>query len=282
MIKAHLSGKPFDDTERIREDVETLLTLSFLRRGLVLPDCIGLDDGSARANPSNGVRPPPAAERDISDLRERVLIEIDRRYGSAEAGGRNRMAFYKDHLLRVADLGPMLDIGCGRGMFLELMRDIGARPIGIDQSKRQVDFCRANGFDAYTIDAYEFLKAQADNQYSAVSMLHVVEHLQFDDLLRVLSEIHRVLAVGGIVLIETPNPENLFVSSVIFHIDPTHVRPVPFQFISTVLSVIGFEVERLPLHIPIHDEPGNLTENIHLNNSLTASAALSLLGRKPA
>ena len=220
--------------------------------------------------------------RDISDLRERVLIEIDRRYRGTEESLCHQMEFYRDYLTDVKELGPMLDIGCGRGLLMGLMHDIGARATGIDLSAMQVDYCRANGFDARNVEASEFLREQDDNSYSAVTMLHIVEHLSFDDLLRMLSDIYRVLVPGGILLIETPNPENLFISSVMFHIDPTHVRPVTYQFISTVLSVIGFEAERLPLHMPIHDDAGYNTKNIHLNNILMASGNLSILGRKPA
>ena len=222
-----------------------------------------------------------STKRDISDLREKVLVEIDRRYRGTEESLFRQMEFYREYLADVKELGPMLDIGCGRGLLMKLMRDVGAKAIGIDLSAMQVDYCRTNGFDARNVEAGEFLNEQDNNSYSAVTMLHIVEHLSFDDLLRIVSDVYRVLVPGGILIIETPNPENLFISSVMFHIDPTHVRPVTFQFISTVLSVIGFEVERLPLHMPIHDDAGQSTKNIHLNNLLAASGNLSVLGRKP-
>lgn len=221
-------------------------------------------------------------KRDISDLREKVLIEIDRRYRGTRESLHKQMEFYRPYLMEVKELGPMLDIGCGRGLLMRLMRDIEAKAVGIDLSTKQVEYCQANGLDARQVEATEFLDKQHDETYSAVTMLHIVEHLSFDDLLRILSEVYRVLAPGGIVLIETPNPENLFISSITFHIDPTHKHPVTFEYISTVLSIIGFQVERLPLHMPMHEDIGNHSRNFHLNNFLMASGNLSVLGRKPA
>ncbi len=115
---------------------------------------------------------------------------------------------------------------------------------------------------------------------SAVTLIHVIEHLQLDDLLVLLREARRAIADGGVVILETPNPENLFVSSYTFHIDPTHVRPLPFELISTILSTVGLSAERLPLETRLHEELGHATGNIHLDYLLERPANLAILGGK--
>lgn len=218
---------------------------------------------------------------DVTDLREKVLTEIDRRYRGTEDSLRKQMLFYREHLASVKDLGPMLDIGCGRGIMMDIMAEIGATAEGIDLSETQVNVCREKGLNVSVADAYEFLRETATDSYSAITMLHIIEHLTFDAQLRILREIHRVLVPEGIVLIETPNPENLFISLTMFYTDPTHIRPVTYNFLSTMMSVIGFETERLNLFMPFLND-GNQTKNVYLNHTLNSSGNLSVFGRKSA
>ena len=101
-------------------------------------------------------------EQDISDLREKVLVEIDRRYRGTEESLFRQMEFYREYLADVKELGPMLDIGCGRGLLMKLMRDVGAKAIGIDLSAMQVDYCRTNGFDVRH-DSQQVIETQMFN-----------------------------------------------------------------------------------------------------------------------
>jgi len=174
----------------------------------------------------------------------------------------------------------MLDIGCGRGILLEIMREQQFDAIGIDANKDQVAICASKGLNVQLDDGYEFLKRIPSGALSAVTLIHVIEHLQLDDLLVLLREARRAIADGGVVILETPNPENLFVSSYTFHIDPTHVRPLPFELISTILSTVGLSAERLPLETRLHEELGHPTGNIHLDYLLERPANLAILGRK--
>lgn len=222
----------------------------------------------------------PPSEDLRSSLRRSLLEEIDKRYRGSDKGLCEQMKFYIRYLRPVHTLGPMLDIGCGRGILLEIMREQQFDAIGIDANKDQVAICASKGLNVQLDDGYEFLKRIPSGALSAVTLIHVIEHLQLDDLLVLLREARRAIADGGVVILETPNPENLFVSSYHFHIDPTHVRPLPFELISTILSTVGLSAERLPLETRLHEELGHPTGNIHLDYLLERPANLAILGRK--
>jgi O-antigen chain-terminating methyltransferase len=82
-----------------------------------------------------------------------------------------------------------------------------------------------------------------------VTGFHIIEHLRFDLLIRLLDECRRVLRPGGCILFETPNPENLVVGAYTFHFDPTHRHPLPPKLIEFVVRERGFaDVEILRLH----------------------------------
>ena len=223
---------------------------------------------------------PPPKDSLRSSLRRSLLEEIDKRYRGSDKGFCEQMKFYIRYLKPVHTLGPMLDIGCGRGILLEIMREQQFDAIGIDVNKDQVAICASKGLNVQLDDGYEFLKRIPNGALSAVTLIHVIEHLQLDDLLVLLREARRAIADGGIVIIETPNPENLFVSSYTFHIDPTHVRPLPFELISAILSTVGLSAERLPLEAIPHEEPSHATGKLHLDYVLEQPANLAVLGRK--
>ena len=83
----------------------------------------------------------------------------------------------------------------------------------------------------------------------AVSAFHVIEHLSLEDMLRLIDEARRTLMPGGLLLLETPNPENLKVGALTFHYDPTHHRPVPPLLLEYLVASRGFDdVEVMRLH----------------------------------
>lgn len=231
----------------------------------------------------SATRPPTersSSNYDLELLKERILIEIDQRHRGKEESLRSQLEFYLPYITPGRALGQVVDIGCGRGTFLEIMREHDISAIGLELSERQALECQRKNLNVKLMDALEYLRGSEDGQFAAITLFHVVEHLDFDTLVAILKESQRVLAQGGIVLIETPNPENIYVSTFMFHVDPTHVRPIAYQYISTVLEVIGFSCERLPVTTLLHDDVGGETGNRHLDHLLSVSANLSVLARK--
>lgn len=147
-------------------------------------------------------------------------------------------------------LAPILDIGCGRGDLIDILRENDLIARGVDSNRIFVDLCRARGLDVVEGDALEMLRSLPDASLGAVTGLHIAEHLPFEILISLIDECRRVLCIGGVLLLETPNPENLLVATQFFYMDPTHRNPLPPEALQWFVEARGFErvrIERLSL-----------------------------------
>ncbi len=133
-----------------------------------------------------------------------------------------------------------VDLGCGRGEWLELLQDKGYQILGIDLDEGMLADCRALNLNVRTQDAIAALQEMKDESASIVSAFHLVEHIPFDALRVLVSEAYRVLKPGGLLIMETPNPENVLVSTSNFYLDPTHTRPIPPGLLSFIPKYYGF------------------------------------------
>lgn len=166
----------------------------------------------------------------------------DRHRGSREAIQQRQRA-YLSFLAPLARLlpGPTLaDLGCGRGEWLELVRAEGWSASGVDLDEGMLAACREIGLDVRREDAVSFLQGLPDASVAAVTAFHVVEHLPFDLLHALTAQALRVLRPGGLLILETPNPENLVVGSSAFYMDPTHARPLPPPLLAFLPEFHGF------------------------------------------
>ena len=133
-----------------------------------------------------------------------------------------------------------VDLGCGRGEWLELMQEVGIDCRGVDLDEGMLLACRELGLLVETRDAISYLKSLTDDSLSVVSAFHLVEHLTFEQLQAVVAQAHRVLKPGGLLIMETPNPENIVVATRNFYLDPTHQRPIPPELLFFVAEFYGF------------------------------------------
>jgi SAM-dependent methyltransferase len=136
---------------------------------------------------------------------------------------------------------PVLDIGCGRGIFLDLLRTAGIEAVGIDRSPESVAACRERGFDVRSEDAHQYLGRSA-GQFGGIFCSHVIEHMSYDDAMALLALCRGALRQGGVLALVTPNPEDISIISEIFWLDPTHVRPYPKLLLESMLQAHGFKV----------------------------------------
>jgi 2-polyprenyl-3-methyl-5-hydroxy-6-metoxy-1,4-benzoquinol methylase len=146
--------------------------------------------------------------------------------------------------------GEVLDIGCGQGEFLEVMREAGVSAKGIDQSEESIANCRAKGLEVEQADLFTYLSAAADKSLDGIFSSQVVEHLPVNGIPAMIQLCAAKLREGGLIAIETPNPACLAIFATHFYLDPTHVRPVPSQLLAFYLQESGFGgievVERFP------------------------------------
>jgi O-antigen chain-terminating methyltransferase len=144
---------------------------------------------------------------------------------------------------------PIVDLGCGRGEWIELLRDRGFAAYGVDGNAVMVDRCQALGLDARREDLLDHLHGLADRSRSAVTAFHVVEHLPLGVLIDLIDEALRVLIPGGLLIMETPNPETMRVGATTFYYDLTHRHPIMPAVLQFMVQHRGFsEAEILRLH----------------------------------
>ena len=156
---------------------------------------------------------------------------------------RSRLQVYQPFitpLLGIYQPANAIDLGCGRGEWLELLQDTGFAPQGVDLDAGMLAACTERGLPVTQGDALSHLQSLDDASQCIVSGFHIAEHLTFDHLKALVQQAFRVLKAGGLLILETPNPENLVVGASNFYLDPTHLRPLPPPLLSFLPEYHGF------------------------------------------
>jgi O-antigen chain-terminating methyltransferase len=138
-----------------------------------------------------------------------------------------RQSVYLPHFqLSVSQQAPLLDLGCGRGEFLELCRGAGLPARGVDINPAMVALCREMGLDATEADGLAYLRAQPPAGLGGILLSQVIEHLTLDQLTELVALCAEKLAPGGVLIAETVNPQTLSTFAGAFYVDLTHHKPV--------------------------------------------------------
>jgi O-antigen chain-terminating methyltransferase len=154
---------------------------------------------------------------------------------------RSRLSTYLADLATL-DRGdrPVVDIGCGRGDWLSLLATEGIPAYGIDTNVRSVEQAQRLGLDARHGDVFTHLAELPVGSLAAITAFHLVEHLTIDQLVELLGDAFRALMPGGLLILETPNPENFVVGTKDFYMDPTHHNPLPSPLLAFLVGSQGF------------------------------------------
>ena len=153
-------------------------------------------------------------------------------YGAFEDRFRGDRAHVRRQLTRylayfpTASAGPVVDLGCGRGEFLELLRDSGIEARGVEADARRAAACVAQGLDVRAADALQALEEIADGSLGGVVSFQVVEHLTLGKTVRLLAVARRKLRPGGCLIVETVNVQSLITFSRAWTLDPSHRQPM--------------------------------------------------------
>ncbi len=222
---------------------ELRVRLSHLEKRPVLPANMSGEIASAPTSPS-------------SFIPDSFYLAFENRFRGEAETIRTRLAYYLpiiDGIAPLVERLPLVDIGCGRGEWLKMLPDTTKR-VGIDLNSMNVQACHELGLDAVLADGLAWLSQQSNNSIAAVTAFHVIEHLSFEQFNTLLDECMRVLAPGGMVIFETPNPENLVSAATHFHTDPTHIHPLPPAFSEFMLEYKGFTAVQVHRLNPIPSE----------------------------
>lgn len=156
--------------------------------------------------------------------------------------------------------GEVLDLGCGKGEFLEVMREGGIRARGVDDSAESVSYCRAKGLDVEQADLFAYLSDLTDASLDGILSSQVVEHLPGNRIPEMIRLCAAKLRRGGLLAIETPNPECLAIFATHFYLDPTHVRPVPSPLLAFYMEENGLGGIEVKQRFPAADSYPELNE----------------------
>jgi O-antigen chain-terminating methyltransferase len=223
----------------------------------------------------------------VAPITDPIYVEFEDLFRGDRDDIKQRFEVYIPRL-KDAGLGhpemAVLDLGCGRGEWLELLRDEGLTGSGIDMNLTMVEECRTRGLSVRAGEAIQYLRSLPAGSLGVVTGFHIVEHLPLDDLLALLDETSRVLRPGGMAVFETPNPSNLRVSMETFYLDPTHRNPLPKDLLKFLAEARGLcNIEVLPLH-PYPEsyrlvDDGQATTRL-LNQLLFSDQDYAVIGRK--
>lgn len=172
-------------------------------------------------------------------------MKFAERFRGSEEDIRARQQMYA---ARLRNHSPVLDIGCGRGEILQIFRDAGIPARGIDSNDDCIALCQSNGLEADKADLFTYLSGLPNGSLGGIVCSQVIEHLPRPRVPEMIRLAHAKLRDGGLLAIETPNPECLAIFATHFYLDPTHQHPIPPALANFYLEEAGFgriEIERL-------------------------------------
>jgi O-antigen chain-terminating methyltransferase len=189
--------------------------------------------------PASAQPAPAAAAAHSAESKHPLDIDYTRfafRFRGSEEHVRQTEELYRPFF---ANCRNVLDIGCGRGEFLQLMRDMNIPAKGIDLGAESVAMCREKGLDAEAADLFTYPPLQTAGEFDGIFASQLVEHLDPARLPEMIRLCAASLRRGGVLAIETPNPDCLAIFATYFYLDPTHTRPVPRQLLEFYMEESG-------------------------------------------
>ena len=145
-----------------------------------------------------------------------------------------------------------LDMGCGRGEFIENLLDEGIKAVGVDINPVEIGKLGQRGFEVYCDDAVDFLKASGKT-YQGISALQVIEHFDHTYLKAFIQLVYDKLTDDGLIVLETINPHNPLAFGN-FHIDATHKVPLPPELMVFLLQWYGFHNVKIVYSAPLPEQ----------------------------
>ena len=147
----------------------------------------------------------------------------------------------------------ILDAGCGRGEFLELLRESQISAYGVDSDENMVAYCREKGLTVQCADILEYLAQLPDQSLGGLVALQLIEHFDFPSLFQLFRLAGRKIRPLGILILETVNPSCLTTFSGAFYADPTHQRPIHPEAARRMAEMVGFAEVGIDYLNPVKD-----------------------------
>jgi O-antigen chain-terminating methyltransferase len=205
-----------------------------------------------------GKRSPVDDDHDKKHARalDSFYLSFENRFRGSRAEIKKRVQFYLPFLAsaHAGEKGrPILDLGCGRGEWLELLKENKLDARGVDLNSAMIAQCKERHLEVIHRDAIDYMRSLRANSQGGVTGFHIIEHLPFETLMDFFREARRILKPGGVAIFESPNCKNLVVGAAQFNIDPTHRNPVFPETAEFMLQSHGFERVRIEYLSPVAD-----------------------------
>jgi SAM-dependent methyltransferase len=223
-------------------------------------------------------------------LEDESAAELDWLHFADRFGGAEELVrqLYRQFVLVFSGRSRVLDLGSGRGTFLELLKAEGIGAYGVDRDRHAVELCRARRVEVLEADGLAHLRSLAAASLDGLFAAHFAEHVEPGYLLKVLREARRALRPGSPAVFVTPNAENVSVGAHTFWRDPSHRRPVPPDLFRYYLETAGFVEVQIRTYSPVETRlseevpPDASRENIRLlNATLFGDRDCALIARVP-
>ena len=260
-----------------------------LESGVVVQPVTAAASGAAASGGTAAV-----AGNQLDALDSHKYVGFEEQFRGSTGDIRQRVSEYLPFFTGARDV---LDIGCGRGEFLALLREQGITSRGIDINGSMVDVCRQQGLDAVEADALTYLRAQPDGSLGGLFAAQVVEHLEPRYLTSLLDAAFDKLRPGSTIVLETINPACWFAFFESYIRDITHVRPIHPDTLTYLLIATGFQhvdvryrapypehdkLQPLAPHASLGDAVDTLNANVErLNRLLFTWLDYAAIGRRP-
>ncbi|MFZ6648649.1 methyltransferase domain-containing protein [Undibacterium sp. TJN25] len=280
------------DTRKQTREIALLARISALEQALhsqhteLTPDQLKAWQARAENASSGQSSLVHATSKDFDH--DRFYVEFEALFRGTREDIKERLKVYLPYLEHISNQPKnerlaVVDVGCGRGEWLELMDEQHIPATGVDMNAAMVDACLARGFAARCDDAIAYLRELPAGSIAAVTGFHIIEHLPFEILIALFDAALHALAPGGVIIFETPNPENLMVGACNFYYDPTHLHPIVPQVAQFMARQRGFskaEILRLHPFPEDHQLHGGTDVEAAVNKALFGPQDYAVIGWK--
>ena len=198
----------------------------------------------------------------------------------------NQQSSYLQYIKKSNDSIPsglFIDIGSGRGEFLELLFKLDISCQGIENNPRMLEICLSHGHtNVQRADGLDFLRESENDSFKGITLFHVIEHFNLESMIHLIHQSFRTLKKNGVLILETVNPDSLF-SLMSFWKDPTHMHPIPSDMLKFYLEMAGFVNVKVIFNSPVPDQErleGSDKNTTKLNNILFGPRDYAVIGWK--
>ena len=170
-----------------------------------------------------------------------LYVEFEDQFRGSQDEIKQKQKIYLPFIQKYIQDSKILDIGSGRGEWLQLLKENKFINIqGVDLNKVMVQIAQKQNLDVTLDDAISYVKTLKDNSFDIITSFHLIEHLPFDAMMELFTEIFRILKKDGMIILETPNPRNILVGASDFYMDPTHINPIHPLTLKFLIQQVGF------------------------------------------